>query len=64
MPTALDNGQRSPRKLLRAVNSAAARPQAVNEEPAAWGKQVRRDSIEKWERDLEVVENEVLGKRR
>jgi hypothetical protein len=39
----------------------------VNEEPAAWEKsperkQVRRDSkIEKWERDLETIKNEVLG---
>jgi hypothetical protein len=29
MPTALDNGRRSPRKLLRAVNSAVARRQAL-----------------------------------
>jgi hypothetical protein len=67
MPTALDNGQRSPSKAPLGRHSAAAWAQAVNEEPAAWvkppeGKQVRRDSkIEKWERDLEVVENEVLG---
>jgi hypothetical protein len=29
MPSALENGIRSPRKLLRAVIAAAARPQAL-----------------------------------
>jgi hypothetical protein len=31
VPSSLDNGQRSPRKLLRAPDRKAARPQAVKE---------------------------------